>query len=310
MWNGSHKRLNPTRKDLFVCGVDFERYNEEQQRYETLLPFGLCDAFFNSDIDVHTDQTQSTGPYWPDVVRTVFEETCLDVLLIRNYSTGYSGGDPNKGHIRRLGARYWQIPILGESDYGNSSEYGWPTRIFGFSIQNYFHNDRPYYDDIELSGLNTSSMLDMLKNVEDQDDDGVLGKKEDWRTAGTPGRLDGDRIVTDLSTWNDPSKLSPFNIDKDLFVELPQKTCDPNELNLNDQPTQLDCEYTLEQVVTHVITHELGHAVGMGAGDPSLIDDGWHCYDPNCLMYQYSINWDRGGTFCPYHQGMIQIHNK
>jgi hypothetical protein len=251
---------------------------------------------------MHTVETASTGDYWTQIDRSAFEETGLDVLLIRNYNTGWSGGDRNNGHIRRIDVRLWDIPILGESYFGDLENYGQPTRIYGLSMENYM-KDRPYMDDVEFAD-NISSMLDALKDVEDNNDNGTIDKRED---ANRNGRLDGDKIHTDMATWVDPEKLNPFNIDNDLYVELPQQDGDPALL---DAGQQISGEYDKAAVLQHVITHELGHAVGMGAGDPSFVDSVGHCYDPACVMYEYSINWDRGATFCPYHQSMIQIHNQ
>ena len=80
--------------------------------------------------------------------------------------------------------------------------------------------------------------------------------------------------------------MNPFDINKNGKAELPQETGDPGTV-IGD--------YLLPPVAEHVIGHEIGHAAGMGVGDPSFVDNVGHCFDQNCLMYHYSINWDRGG---------------
>jgi hypothetical protein len=287
-WNGIHRRLDISKKNMFVCGVDFTAQ----------VPFSIPNAFINTGIDVLTIQTTSSGTNWSDIDKN-FEDKNIDVLLVRNYMTGWSAGDYNQGHIRRVSVRAWDIPVLGESYFGTSEFYGQPTRVFGRSILNYFE-DRPYIDDVESTNTypNIPGALDPLNAVEDKDDDGVKDKKEDGNKNGL---LDGDHVDTDISTWNDAAKLNPFNIDNDDMVELPQQTGDPGTVI---------GEYLLGHVAEHVIGHEMGHAIGMGVGDPSFVDSVGHCFDKNCLMYHYSINWDRGAYFCPYHQGMIQINNK
>jgi hypothetical protein len=284
-WNGIHRRLDITKKNLFVCGVDFTAE----------IPFGIPDAFANSGIDVFTIETTSSGPNWSDIHKN-FEDKNIDVLLVRNYMTGWSGGDYNQGHIRRINVRIWDIPVLGESYFGTSEYYGQPTKIFGKSILNYF-SDKPYNDDPNHTG-NTPDMLDPVETVEDKDDDGIKDKKEDKNRNGL---LDGDQVDTDMSTWDDDIKLNPFDINNNGMTELPQERGDPG--------TVLG-EYLLPDVAEHVIGHEIGHAIGMGVGDPSFVDNVGHCFDENCIMYQYSINWDRGAYFCPYHLGMIQINNQ
>jgi hypothetical protein len=164
---------------------------------------------------------------------------------------------------------------------------------------NNYRYDRPYIDFSSADYPNIPDRLDPLQAVEDTDDDGVKDKKED---ANKNGILDGDRVDTDVSTWGLADKLNPFNIDDDEFIELPQNTGDPTQVPAED-------EYELAEVYEHVITHELGHSVGMGAGDPTLVDSLGHCFDPNCVMYHYSINWKRADHFCPYHQSMIRVDN-
>jgi hypothetical protein len=300
MWHGAHYRLNPHRKNLFVCAVDFSPE----------FPFAIGPAFSNTDIDVLSIETVNAGPYWYQIQKN-FEDKNLDVLIVRSYPTGYSIGDRNQGHIRRVGVRSWDIPVLGESYFGDAIDYGQPTSIFAKSLANYC-GDRPYLDKetLEAGTLSNPSwgfrnnMLDPVDKVEDSDDDGLKGKREDQNRNGI---FEGDRVETDVSTWSDPGKLNPFNVDNDPFVELPQQTGDPNLL---DPAAKVEDESDKAAVARHVVTHEIGHGVGMGIGDPRYTDDLGHCYDPNCVMYQYSNNWKRDGYFCPYHQGLIQIHNQ
>ena len=111
------------------------------------------------------------------------------------------------------------------------------------------------------------------------------------------------------ASWNNPAKLSPFNIDNDAWVELPEVNAEPQALDPNNKLAGK--EYTIQEVNRHVVTHEIGHAVGMGVGDAAIVDSQGHClHDTNCLMFRYSIDWNRDGYFCPYHQSMIQIDNK
>ena len=151
MWNGQHKRLDPTKKQLFVCGVDF-------------APglFGFGNAFANAGIELLTIETKSNGANWSNFVKN-FEDTKLDVLIIRSYPDGWSAGDYNTGHIRWIGVRKFDIPILGESYFGNSTQYGQPTKIYARSIGNYF-NDRPYVDHSNYLP-NILQMLDPLSKL-------------------------------------------------------------------------------------------------------------------------------------------------
>jgi hypothetical protein len=260
------------------------------------VPFGLGLAYANAGMQVLTTETTSSGSNWSDINKS-FEDENIDVLLIRNYMTGWSAGDYNQGHIRRVDVRIWDIPVLGESYFGSSSFFGQPTKIFGQSMLNYL-NDRPYVDH-NPDANQYSDMLDPVAVVEDKDDDGVKDKKEDLNKNGT---LDGDQVQSEVSTWDNPAKLNPFNINNNENVELPQQSGDPNAVSAAD-------EYSVSVVSRHVIGHEIGHALGMGVGDPGFVDNLGHCFDQGCMMYQYSIDWQRDGYLCPYHQGMIQAHN-
>lgn len=271
MWNGKHERLDPSRKDLFVCGVDFYELPGEPQSPD-LLPLVVGDAFANAHINVHTTQTSCKGNGW-DRFEDTFEDKGLDVLIIRNYPGRCSYG--YDGHISWVEDGTWELPLLGDSYSGTMDEYGQPTRIYGKCIENYMKNDRPY---------------------EDENGNGLLDPEE--------------RDENVASSWGNIPKiedLNPFNIDDDAFAELPQQHGDPALL---EGSGRAPCEYDFTAVVRHVITHELGHAVGMGKGDVSALNNGWHCCDPTCVMYQWNIDWNRSGKFCPYHQGLIRVHNK
>ena len=300
MWNGVHHRLSADRKDLFVVAVDFD---------PAQAPFTVGAAFEEAGVDVYSVETTSSGSQWNQINKN-FEDTNLDYLIVRSYASGWSDGDYNSGHVRRIGVRTWDIPVLGESYFGDKPYFGQPTKIYRKSIENYF-NDGPYrdggavYDDtlvVDPDG-HLNPLLD--PTVEDQDDDGYTDKKEDGNSTGT---LDGDLLSTSVSTWSDSDRLNPFNINNNDRVELPQ-------LNRKDDPyTDPTDDFSLGEykkfiVFRHVITHEIGHSVGMGQGDPGLVDNLGHCFDPTCVMYHKSISWDRDGHFCPYHRQLIQIDN-
>ena len=295
MWNGAHHRLSSERKDLFVVAVDFDLAQ---------APFAVGAAFEEAGVDVYSVETTSIGSQWNQINKN-FEDTNLDYLIVRSYDSGWSDGDYNSGHVRRIGVRTWDIPVLGESYFGEKPLFGQPTKIYRKSIENYF-NDGPYRDGGALDFVPSDGQLNPLTDptVEDQDDDGYTDKKEDVNSTGT---LDGDLLSTSVSTWTEEGRLNPFNINNNDRVELPQ-------LNRKDDPytdpsDNFSGEYEKSIVFRHVITHEIGHSVGMGQGDSGLVDNLGHCFDPTCVMYHKSISWDRDGHFCPYHRQLIQIDN-
>ena len=165
-------------------------------------------------------------------------------------------------------------------------------------MESYFI-DKPY-EDYQDSGI--LGKLDPIGSVEDKNDNGVLDKKED---ANRNGIFEGDKVVVGNYVQN----LNPFDIDNDGYVELPQQT-EPSAVDASTTEAAA-VEYTRADVAGHVITREIGHSLGMGSGDPDAVDSVGHCiHDQKCVMYQYSIDWKRDGYFCPYHQSLIQIHNR
>ena len=146
-------------------------------------------------------------------------------------------------------------------------------------------------------------MLDPKENVEDESDNGLEDRGED---SNRNLNFEGDRVEMSVATWSDGSKLNPFNIDNDPYVELPQVLGDPDSLTKN---LKVAGENVKRDVAINVTTHEMGHSVGMREGDTSLVDNKGHCFDENCAMYYRSNKWNRQDYFCPYHEGMIRIHN-
>jgi beta propeller repeat protein len=302
-WNGTHIRLSGERKDLFACGVDYAANG---------VVFEAGTAFQNAGVDVHATETVSTDPYWNEFVKN-FEDKNLDIMIVRAHAGTWDSSDKNKGHINRLTVRLYDIPVLGWSNFGDSLNYGEPCKVYITSIGNYM-NDRPYKDMETLTNPGArardrvysstpNGMLDPAGNVEDGSDDGQEDTGED---SNRNLKFEGDRVEMSVSTWADPMKLNPFNIDNDLYVELPQILGDPVSMNKN---AKIDGEYDKQTISVHVSTHEMGHSVGMREGDSSLVDNIGHCFDDKCVMYYKSVNWKRQGYFCPYHESMMHIHN-
>jgi hypothetical protein len=131
------------------------------------------------------------------------------------------------------------------------------------------------------------------------------GNKDEDRCVVGNKVLDGDRMDPNWKSaprWGAEEyeagrNYSAFDADGDGMVENPIVT-DSAALTPGQQDPG---EYTLEQVQLHTVLHEMGHAVGMSEQ---------HTTDPDCLMYEESIDWDRAGHFSPAARSQILIHNQ
>ena len=92
--------------------------------------------------------------------------------------------------------------------------------------------------------------------------------------------------------WEYNHDLSPYNIDNDSKIELPQVA----EV---DQITP-EYSYSPEQGVKHVTTHELGHATGVAL----------HTNDSKCVMYDATDDFLRDGHFSAIAAEKVRIHNQ
>ena len=93
--------------------------------------------------------------------------------------------------------------------------------------------------------------------------------------------------------------LSVFDIDGDLMLELPVTADVEAVIAGNYNPDKgPNNEYSIPQIIKHTITHECGHAVGCPHNDAR-----------GCVMYKFSVNWERDGCFSPDSMSVIQIHN-
>ena len=185
--------------------------------------------------------------------------------------------ETQSSQINPLGMRKWDWSTLAyaatHTTQNQGSMYGLAVAL-GAPINNYF-NDRPYIDG------NNNGLLDPIS------------------------QLSGDSIKTDWKDVYENGELSPFNIDGDLFIELPVVS-DPNSAGPFDiGPMERDDAipprpYTIQRVLMHVTTHEIAHALG-GA---------LHTDDPLCLMYNVSNNWKRDHHLSDYYRSLLRIHNK
>jgi hypothetical protein len=331
-----HRRLNPMRKDLFVRGKDFANSIPPNTAPGVMSfsvdyagiynkPSGTPNAFEEAGIDVH----DVTG--MPSFSQTA-EPPNIDILVVTN-QTGRNADDlidtllgVENGYINHpstLKPRYWTWDLKGASYIGNANDYAIfedpqtgvskrGTETYHLCLMHYFFN-RPYFEDTDnTSACNEgyNNRLDTIDNVEDfykengTDPPDKQGNKKEDRCVVGNNVLDGDRLDPDWKQkkWGAEEykaglDYSAFDADADGRVENPIVT-DPAGLDPNQQDPG---EYTTEQVQLHTVLHEMGHGVGM---------DEQHTTDPDCLMYEESINWDRAGHFSPTARSQILIHNK
>ena len=291
----SSERLNPSKKDLFVQGGGFGG---------TFEPFSWGDAFSEAGLDVHL---------FSGIEGT--DDRNIDLLVVLAVPTDYQYW-VDGGHIYRRGDPYvsgvrdWTFDTPGYSEKGTTS-YGSFCFVYKKAINNYF-NDKPYKDhntwvrdgqwDTNYYG---NGKLDPIvpERVEDIDDDGQYPLPTNEKDGNTNApyddeddEFDGDYPVKSGSFWDYNQQLSPMDIDHDDLVELPSRA-KVSDILTSD-------EYTKTQVVRHVTTHEMGHAVGIHGEE-----EGGHCDNETCLMYQWTNNWSRDGHLCSHCRAMILIHN-
>jgi CSLREA domain-containing protein len=265
-----HRRLDPTRKDLFVKYTGFDTTSG----LACGCPFALGAAFANAGVDVHALDTA--------LLTAASGEMNLDVTLITNNKTGNFSTE--NGHIRKSsGARTWLWSTKGYSLIGTVDGYGASTQSYQMAQDNYFR-DKPYQDGGGVVALD--GIFQAIANVEDKNDDGTSQSTED--VSPKNGQLDGDRYITPI---NYAKQFTAFDVDNDGKVENPPVA----------SGAQITLEHTKEHVIKHTLTHELGHAVGMVAT---------HCDCRDTLMHKFSTDWMRDATFAPSSLGEMKIHNR
>jgi len=336
----THKRLDPTRKDLFVRGDNFKNSIIKNYSAPGVLDFSLDyaavysisggkSAFEEAQITVHDVTGMSS---FVDTANPLWEPPNIDILVVTNdtENTTTIAGYAN-GYINHLGTRYWTWDTKGASYTGTPDTYALNTATgargtftYHLNLMHYFSN-RPYLnEDISdpasptdprwpSSSCYASPYLDRLEPlnlVEDYykengtDPPDKKGNKDEDRCVIGNKKLDGDRMDPYWKQRNWGAEVykvglhfSVFDAEGDGRVENPIVT----DSAVLDRGKPDSGEYSAEQVQLHTVLHEMAHAVGM---------DELHTSDPDCLMYEQSINWSRADHFSPAARSQILIHNK
>ncbi len=290
-----HFRTHPLRKDLFV---KYSGYDED-------YPFAIGTAFFNVGIDVHPVDSTTADSY-DDGSGPGLGELNIDWVTVTNDPGTRSNAD---GHInKREGKndrRDWYWDTKGFSNIGIYGLYGSGTKTYKIPLDFYF-SDKPYLDGCTLdfagatcdAGTGPNGLLDSLGVVEDGNDDGDLGNREDGDIR-LNGVLDGDHAVNapdpedpGEKIWVYDQQHTTFDINNNEYVELPVESNNPVQ----------GIEYTKKHVLKHTLTHEIGHAIGMH-----------HSTVGSDLMYEFSTSWNKDGNsggFSSNALGEVQIHNQ
>jgi len=138
----------------------------------------------------------------------------------------------------------------------------------------------------------------MTDNAVNDPNDSLSGWEAGCPNTNEPNcSLDGDIITSPLTFFFDNLHHTAFDVDRDSRVELPTVN-DPYAATTNAKGDQYPDEYSREQVLKHTISHELGHAIGMN-----------HVAGETNLMYQWSVNWRRDGSFSDAEKVQIKVHN-
>jgi hypothetical protein len=188
------------------------------------------------------------------------------------------------GFINKRAVRDWTWDTKGSSNLGDATVYGSLTTTYQIALDHYF-GDKPYMDRTGINPPPGNQILDLISSatVEDKNDNAIKDTKEDKNSNGA---LDGDIVV--LNAYD--KQFTIFNIDNSDTVELPVVSSAASIISAY--------EYKKMQVLKHTITHEMGHAVGM-----------IHNSNASCVMYEYSNDWSRDGTFSDTAKAQMQIHN-
>jgi Leucine-rich repeat (LRR) protein len=333
-----HKRLNPTRKDLFVRGDNFKN-SIPANTSPDVLPFsvdyasvynspGAISAFEEAWIDLH-DVTgrpsfvRAADPLWepPNIdVVVVTNKTQLNASNMLDTLEGPVNGFIN--HPSTTQVRYWTWDVKGASYPGSSQYYAIKvnqttgvtsrgTETYHPSLMHYFYN-KPYLKDLTPAFKNSpcydpsgkyDSKLAPLSLVEEwMDENGILDSKgqnkEDYCIEN--GVIDGDRMKSDWRNvlWGTKSYEAGYHFS---VFDSNRNGMVENSVVSDSAVINPAFEYTLEQVQLHTVFHEMGHAISY-PGD--------HTADDKCVMYSESINWSRANHFSTAVQSEILIHNK
>jgi hypothetical protein len=228
---GTHKRLHPKKKDLFVRGDGYKNSTECRLPIGSSLPYcrvnnndvldfvigplpgetGFKNAFENAGIVVH-DVTGMPSFYAYDGINEetrYIEPPNIDIVVVYNDTTHtdtLEGGA--NGYINQIAVRYWTWDTKGASYYGDATMYHyWVNPQNGYvnhgaytyhlNLMHYFHN-RPYWDSTVTDGqyyvANTAYIgkLDPESTVEDKKiEDGSLQKTNKTTTNEDTSPTDG-----------------------------------------------------------------------------------------------------------------------
>jgi hypothetical protein len=312
-----HQRLDPGLRHLFARGRGFGD--------DPLLPAGSCGINSATGAFVPDGNISAVNPCPPFAVGLAFQNRGVRVVNVtgsfgastqlpsRSFANGtsatldvatvfYDGVNCNGAEqcdqITKIGIRNWQFPTLGFSTFGSGSQYG-VARVFKRAVEAYFarlpYEFRPNDPARVVLAPDGRPMLAPITLVADTNDNGLADRRE----ALVNGQLAGDTYVP-----GGDRQLSALDSNNDRCVELPlvpdpttiSQACNPAAASGSGHLSQA----TKRQTVRVLTTHELLHAVGTTI----------HTTDPNCIAYQYTINWVRDNFVSDAAANLIQIHNK
>lgn len=178
----------------------------------------------------------------------------------------------------------WSWDIKGYTPWGYKKHGYYVPQIFPFPLKNYFQEGA--YTQI------------------------ASGEIPHWincNEAYTSGSECKDLSPMNLNN-NDPDPDPPYIYPPDQTVEFNKVSYLSSGMIQSIEPN--DKKYTEDEVLRRTIVHEIGHAL-LGPNDETEsdevpdIDSVGHCMNPNCIMFTYTIDWEKKG-FGNTHPPLIQ----